>query len=137
MHAVDGARIRQRRIYEAEGVEVPYEEVARATRLRMSRTVVLNDSDLADLPLPGVKTIEVPGFLPSDQIDPIARDRSLLAGRRGSRRPPVPFVAGRDEAERPGRSCPHGAARSGAPRGPPGAATGSERLRGRGDGRPV
>ncbi|MFI0156782.1 Ku protein [Streptomyces lydicus] len=66
VHAVDGARIRQRRIYEAEGVEVPYEEVARATRLRMSRTVVLNDSDLADLPLPGVKTIEVLGFLPSD-----------------------------------------------------------------------
>ncbi|MFH9228304.1 Ku protein [Streptomyces lydicus] len=66
VHAVVGARIRQRRIYEAEGVEVPYEEVARATRLRMSRTVVLNDSDLADLPLPGVKTIEVLDFLPSD-----------------------------------------------------------------------
>ncbi|GAA2338489.1 hypothetical protein OHT20_07800 [Streptomyces caniferus] len=41
---------------------------------------MLNDSDLADLPLPGVKTIEVLGFLPSDQIDPVAWDRSYFLG---------------------------------------------------------
>lgn len=59
---------------------MPYQEVARSYEAPDGRTVVLNDSDLADLPLPGVKTIEVLGFLPSDQIDPVAWDRSYFLG---------------------------------------------------------
>ncbi|WP_347239876.1 Ku protein [Streptomyces lydicus] len=48
----NGARIRRRRICEAEGVEVPYGDVARGYEAADRRTVVLSDSDLADLPLP-------------------------------------------------------------------------------------
>ncbi|MGW2917732.1 non-homologous end joining protein Ku [Streptomyces angustmyceticus] len=84
VHAKDGARIRQRRICEAEGVEVPYEEVARGYEAPDGRTVVLSESDLADLPLPSVKAIEVVGFLPSDEIDPIALDRSYFLGVGGA-----------------------------------------------------
>ncbi|WP_281391940.1 hypothetical protein [Streptomyces caniferus] len=35
-----------------------------------------------------MKTIEVLGFLPSNQIDPVAWDRSYFLRRRGSRRRP-------------------------------------------------
>ncbi|QIY53608.1 hypothetical protein HEP86_02825 [Streptomyces sp. RPA4-5] len=45
---------------------------------------MLDDSDLADLPLPGVKAIEVLGFLPSDQIAPNALDRSYFLGVEGA-----------------------------------------------------
>lgn len=61
-----------------------YEEVARGYEAPDGRTVVLSDSDLADLPLPSVKAIEVVGFLPSEQIDPIALDKSYFLGVEGA-----------------------------------------------------
>jgi DNA end-binding protein Ku len=84
VHATDGARIRQRRVCEAEGVEVPLEEVARGYQSPDGRTVVLSDSDLADLPLPTVKAIEVVGFLPAGDVDPIALDRPYYLGVQGA-----------------------------------------------------
>ncbi|MBM4796053.1 Ku protein [Streptomyces sioyaensis] len=84
VHARDGARIRQRRICEAEGTEVPLDEVARGYEAPDGRTVVLSDSDLADLPLPSMRAIEVVGFLPAGDVDPIALDRPYYLGVEGA-----------------------------------------------------
>ncbi|GAA2686880.1 Ku protein [Streptomyces lunalinharesii] len=84
VHAKDGGRIRQRRFCEAEGVEVPYAEIARGYESPDGRLAVLTDQDLADLPLPTVRSIEVVGFVPADQIDPLALDRPYYLGVKGA-----------------------------------------------------
>ncbi|MEU8917361.1 Ku protein [Streptomyces nigrescens] len=80
-----GGRIRLRRVCEREGrVELPHEEVARDYEAPDGRTVVLSDSDLADLPLPSMRAIEVVGFLPSGDVDPIALGRPYYLGVAGA-----------------------------------------------------
>lgn len=83
VHVSDGARIRQRRYCEAEDVEVPYDQVARGYESPDGRVVVLTTEDLADLPLPTTKSIEVLGFVPADTIDPVALDRAYYLGASG------------------------------------------------------
>ncbi|MFH9871613.1 Ku protein [Streptomyces lydicus] len=84
VHVGDGSRIRQRRICEAEQIEVPYDQIAHGYETADGRTVVLTDDDLADLPLPTMRTIEVVGFLPAGDIDPIALDRPYYLGVQGA-----------------------------------------------------
>lgn len=84
VHVTDGSRIRQRRICETEGTEVPYDQVARGYETADGRTVVLSDEDLADLPLPTMRAIEVVGFLPAGDVDPIALDRPYYLGVQGA-----------------------------------------------------
>jgi DNA end-binding protein Ku len=76
VHAADGSRVRNRRFCETEGVEVPWDQVARGFESGDGRVVVLTNEDLADLPLPTTKVIDVLGFVPSEDIDPLALDRS-------------------------------------------------------------
>jgi DNA end-binding protein Ku len=88
VHAADGGRIRQRRICEQDGAEVPYEDIARGYEAPDGRTVVLTRDDLADLPLASAREIRVLGFLDAAKVDPIAFDRayylapSIPAGAR-------------------------------------------------------
>ena len=67
----DGSRIRYKRVAEADGEEVAYSDIAKGYELPGGETVVLSDSDFADLPLPTAKTVDVLQFVPVDQIDPI------------------------------------------------------------------
>jgi DNA end-binding protein Ku len=76
VHAADGARIRFRRVCELDGAEVPYADVAKGYELPDGEMVVLTDEDLADLPLPTARSIEVLNFSPADQLDPILASRS-------------------------------------------------------------
>src|SRR4051794_31423817 len=71
VHAKDGGRIRMHRFCEAEGKEVPYQEIARGYQAPDGRTVVLTDEDLTSLPVPSKKTIDVLAFVDADEIDPI------------------------------------------------------------------
>lgn len=71
VHDRDGARIRYRRFCEAEGREVPQWEIARGWQAPDRRMVVLRDEDLDALPLPTRRTIEVLGFVETDDVDPV------------------------------------------------------------------
>jgi DNA end-binding protein Ku len=71
VHAKDGARIRYKRVCEAEGVEVPYGEISRGYQLPDGDTVVLHADELAKLPIASSRTIDVLRFVPADQIDPV------------------------------------------------------------------
>ena len=71
VHIKDGHRIRIRRVCEADGEEVPYEEIAKGYEAPDGRTVVLSDEDLASLPLPSRRTIEVLAFVDANSIDPM------------------------------------------------------------------
>jgi DNA end-binding protein Ku len=76
VHVTDGGRIRFRRICEADGQEVPFADVAKGYELPDGEMVVLTDEDLAKLPLPTTRSIEVLNFTPADQLDPILLSRS-------------------------------------------------------------
>ena len=76
VHREDGGRIRFRRFCTLDDTEVPYEDIAKGYELPDGEMVVLTDEDMADLPLPTTRNIEVVQFCPSDQLDPILFNRS-------------------------------------------------------------
>ncbi len=76
VHREDGGRIRFRRFCAIDDTEVPYEDVAKGYELPDGEIVILTEEDLADLPLPTTKSIEVVQFCPAEQLDPILFNRS-------------------------------------------------------------
>jgi len=71
VHAKDGGRVRMRRVCELEEREIPYSEIAKGYDTDDEQTVVLTNDDLADLPLPTKKVIDVLAFVDESQIDPV------------------------------------------------------------------
>jgi DNA end-binding protein Ku len=101
VHREDGGRIRFRRVCSIDGEEVPYEDVAKGYELPTGEMVVLTDEDMADLPLPSTRSIEVLHFMPEEQLDPILLNKSYFvepesAGARA-------YVLLRDSLERSGK----------------------------------
>jgi DNA end-binding protein Ku len=76
VHREDGGRIRFRRFCTIDEQEVPYEDVAKGYELPDGEIVILTEEDMAELPLPTTKSIEVVQFCPADQLDPILFNRS-------------------------------------------------------------
>lgn len=101
VHRDDGGRIRFRRFCSVDDQEIPYEDIAKGYELPTGEMVVLTDEDMADLPLPTTKAIEVLQFAPAEQLDPILFNRSYYvepetAGARA-------YVLLRDALEQSGR----------------------------------
>lgn len=71
-----GGRIRYRKVCDLEEVEVPSDEIGKGFTADDGSTVLLTDEDLASLPLPTAKTIEILSFVPASDIDPIQLDRA-------------------------------------------------------------
>jgi DNA end-binding protein Ku len=71
VHEKDGGRIRLKRYCELEEREVPYREIAKAYESPDGRQAVLTDEDMAELPLPSKKVIDVLAFVDVDEIDPL------------------------------------------------------------------
>ncbi|MYW05014.1 Ku protein [Streptomyces sp. SID3343] len=71
VHEKDGGRIRLKRYCELEEREVPYKEIAKAYESPDGRQAVLTDEDMAELPLPSKKIIDVLAFVDVDEIDPL------------------------------------------------------------------
>jgi DNA end-binding protein Ku len=101
VHRTDGGRIRFRRVCSIDGAEVPYEDVAKGFELPTGEMVVLTEEDMAGLPLPTTRSIEVLHFTPEDQIDPILFSRSYFIEpeKTGARA----YVLLRDALERSGK----------------------------------
>jgi DNA end-binding protein Ku len=82
VHAADGGRVRHKRWCTAEDREIEYADVGRAWEAPGGRLVQLTESELAALPLPSRRAIEVVGFVP-DEIDPISYSRAYYIGPDG------------------------------------------------------
>ncbi|MDX6331708.1 MAG: end-binding protein Ku [Streptomycetaceae bacterium] len=95
VHAKDGSRVRMRRFCEAEDKEIPYQEIAKAYESPDGRTVTLTDEDLADLPLPSKKVIDVLAFVDADSIDPLMFSKPYYVGV-ADRAAAKPYVLLRD-----------------------------------------
>ncbi|WP_042419015.1 non-homologous end joining protein Ku [Streptacidiphilus anmyonensis] len=91
VHREDGSRVRLKRFCEAEDREVEYGEIARGWDAPDGGVVVLTDDDLATLPVPSKKIIDVVAFLPAEQIDPLRWDSPYYVGL-GDKAPAKPYV---------------------------------------------
>ncbi len=102
VHTPDGGRIRYRKVCELDQQEVPGEEIGKGYQTADGETVLLTDDDLASLPLPTARTVEILGFIPAEEIDPIQLDKSYYLSADGQSAA-KPYVLLREALERSGR----------------------------------
>ncbi len=76
VHAKDGGRIKYQRVCSIDGEEVPYAEIAKGYETEDGEMVILDDDDMADLPVSSSREISVEKFVPSDQIDAMLFEKS-------------------------------------------------------------
>ncbi|WP_433386239.1 Ku protein [Micromonospora sp. KLBMP9576] len=76
VHRDDGGKISIRRRCDVCGDDVAYADIAKAYEFVDGRLVVVDDDDLASLPLPTLRTIEVLQFVQAEEIDSILYDRT-------------------------------------------------------------
>jgi DNA end-binding protein Ku len=76
VHAKDGGRIKYQRICSLDGEEVAFADIAKGYETEDGEMVILDDSDLADLPATSSREISVEKFVPSEQIDPMLFEKS-------------------------------------------------------------
>jgi DNA end-binding protein Ku len=67
----DGARIKHKRVAEADGKEVPYEKIVKGYEFAPDQYVVLTRDELSELDPKRTRAIEVQDFVDLDDIDPI------------------------------------------------------------------
>ncbi|MEY9871199.1 DNA end-binding protein Ku [Streptacidiphilus sp. MAP12-33] len=91
VHREDGSRVRLKRYCEAEDREVEYGEIAKGWDAPDGGVVVLTDEDLATLPVPSKKIIDVVAFVPAEQIDPLRWDSPYYVGL-GDKAPAKPYA---------------------------------------------
>ena len=76
VRASDGARIRYKRVAESDGEEVQYGDIRKGYELPSGEIIILQDRDLADLPLPSKRVVDVVEFVPLAEVDPIYFNKS-------------------------------------------------------------
>ncbi|MEU2504808.1 Ku protein [Streptomyces sp. NPDC007863] len=83
IHAEDGGRIRYRKVCELDGEEVAQSEIGKAYEDADGTMIPITDEDLAALPLPTAKTIEIVAFVPAGEIDPLQMDAAYYLSANG------------------------------------------------------
>ncbi|MFF5936655.1 Ku protein [Streptomyces sp. NPDC012508] len=84
IHAADGGRIRYRKVCELDGEEVSQAEIGKAYEESDGTMIPITDEDLAALPLPTAKTIEIVAFVPAGEIDPLQMDAAYYLSASGA-----------------------------------------------------
>ncbi|MFJ8706942.1 Ku protein [Streptomyces anulatus] len=83
IHLADGGRIRYRKVCELDEEEVSGGEIGKAYEDADGTMIPITDEDLAQLPLPTAKTIEIVAFVPADHIDPLQMDAAYYLSANG------------------------------------------------------
>jgi DNA end-binding protein Ku len=71
-----GARIRQKRVDQSTGDEVPYEDIVKGYEISPERYVLIDPEELDALDPKATKTIDIEDFVDLAEIDPIYYDHS-------------------------------------------------------------
>jgi DNA end-binding protein Ku len=89
IHTEDGGRVRYRKVCELEDREISQAEIGKGYEDADGTIIPITDEDLAHLPLPTARTIEIVAFVPADRIDPLQMDASyyLQAGGAPAAKP--------------------------------------------------
>src|ERR671930_2231434 len=80
LRASDSSRIRHKRVAEADGEEVPYEEIVKGYEVAPEQFVVLTREELEALDPKKTRAIEIQDFVDLDDIDPIYFDQPYYLG---------------------------------------------------------
>lgn len=83
IHTEDGGRIRYRKVCELEEREVQASEIGKAYEDADGTMIPITDDDLAQLPIPTARTIEIVAFVPGDRIDPLQMDAAYYLEANG------------------------------------------------------
>ncbi|MDQ0789161.1 DNA end-binding protein Ku [Streptomyces sp. B3I8] len=83
IHTEDGGRIRYRKVCELEDREVTSSEIGKGYEDADGTIVPITDEDLAQLPIPTTRTIEIVAFVPTDRIDPLQLGAAYYLGANG------------------------------------------------------
>ncbi|MGW7429857.1 non-homologous end joining protein Ku [Streptomyces sp. NPDC054861] len=83
IHTEDGGRIRYRKVCELDGEEVTQADIGKAYEDADGTMIPITDDDLASLPLPTAKTIEIVSFVPANEIDPLQMDAAYYLSANG------------------------------------------------------
>ncbi|MEU5219442.1 Ku protein [Streptomyces sp. NPDC020807] len=83
IHIEDGGRVRYKKVCELDGEEVPAAEIGKAYEEADGVMIPITDEDLAALPLPTAKTIEIVAFVPAADIDPLQMDAAYYLSANG------------------------------------------------------
>ncbi|MGW1277088.1 non-homologous end joining protein Ku [Streptomyces tsukubensis] len=83
IHTADGGRIRYRKVCELDDEEVPAAEIGKGYEEADGSIIPITDEDLAALPLPTAKTIEIVAFVPASSIDPLQMDAAYYLSANG------------------------------------------------------
>ncbi|MFH9073098.1 Ku protein [Streptomyces alboflavus] len=83
IHTEDGGRIRYRKVCELEDREVTSAEIGKGYEDADGSIIPITEDDLAALPIPTAKTIEIVAFVPADRIDPLQMDTAYYLSANG------------------------------------------------------
>ncbi|MEW2496133.1 Ku protein [Streptomyces nodosus] len=83
IHLEDDGRIRYRKFCELEDREVAQAEIGKGYQDADGTIIPVTDEDLAKLPLPTARTIEILAFVPEDRIDPLQLDNAYYLSANG------------------------------------------------------
>ncbi|MFE0457815.1 Ku protein [Kitasatospora sp. NPDC058965] len=76
-------RVRNKRVNERTGEEVPYSDIVKGYELAEGEYVIVEPDELERISPGRSKTIEISGFVDLDQVDPIYFDTTYYLGPRG------------------------------------------------------
>jgi DNA end-binding protein Ku len=80
LRASDASRIRHKRVAEADGKEVPYEEIVKGYEIAPEQYVVITKDELEEIDPKKTRAIEIQAFVDLDEIDPIYFDHPYYLG---------------------------------------------------------
>jgi DNA end-binding protein Ku len=80
LRAEDGSRIRHKRVAEADGEEVPYEEIVKGYEIAPDQYVMITREELEEIDPKKTRAIEIQDFVDLDDIDPIYFDHPYYLG---------------------------------------------------------
>ncbi|MGP3951169.1 non-homologous end joining protein Ku [Streptomyces sp. 7N604] len=102
VHKADNGRVRNRRVCELDGQEIPLEDIVSAYPVGRDQVVPLTDEDFDQLPIPTAKTFEIIAFMSAETIDPLQLDKAYYLVADGTAAA-KPYVLLRDALERSGK----------------------------------
>ncbi|MFD7506891.1 Ku protein [Streptomyces sp. NPDC059850] len=84
IHTSDGGRIRYRKVCELEDKQVDAEEIGKAYEDADGALIPITDEDLAALPLPTTRALEIEAFVNASDIDPLQMGDAYYLGANGT-----------------------------------------------------
>ena len=97
----DGSRVRHKRVAEADGKEVEYNDIVKGYEIAPDQYVVVTRDELEELDPKKTRAIEIQDFVDLDDIDPIYFDHPYYLGPdKGAERAYALLVKAMDEAHK-------------------------------------